>query len=414
MGQHASQPTRTGLSAKRNRRSFQGAGGEQDQQQQPQQNRQQQPQQNRQQNRQRPHPQPQQCRVCFEPLRASNITTLPCQGKHKYCKSCWRSWRESNRPNLGTCPTCRQTIPLAFDMRNMLELWTASTDTAGWPDGQALISRLQADENPAGASAIVVLRGLTRAEMYHMDLAHLAYQIAYRIFSNEGLLPDPQRDEVRRWMHREDPAFCRSTVIGFNLARGRSVSDGWALRLLPSPAGMNLARQVLEPLTRDVLLRVYAIIHSGPPIDMTVLETWPSISDPVGEELISLLQADENPAVARAICALHGLTLSEMFSWNLSNLAYEMVTRIFFNEDFPPSPALHEVRIWINSVGFETLGTNLVRGHAILDRTTHLSPAGIELVQAVLAPLTPGVIRRVYDLINSEWLRHGYGLWSRR
>lgn len=172
---------------------------------------------------------------------------------------------------------------------------------------------------------------------------------------------------------------------------------------------MHLARQVLEPLTRDVLLRVYEIIHNGPPIDMTVLETWPSISDPVGEGLISRLQADENPAVARAICALHGLTLGEMFEWNLSNLAFEIAARIFFHKDFPPSPALSEVRIWMNSVGYESLGSNLVRGHAILDRINHLSPAGIELVQAVLAPLTPNVIRRVYDVINNEWLIHGYG-----
>jgi len=295
---------------------------------------------------------------------------------------------------------CRQIIPLAFDRRNILEMWTASTDTASWPDGQALISLLRADENPAVASAIFVLRGLSRDEMYNLDLAHLAYQIAYRIFSNEGLLPNPQRDEVRRWMQRE--AFAISTRIGGNLARGESVFNGWQLRHLPGPDGMNLAQQVLEPLTRDVLQRVYAIIQSGPPIDMTVLETWPSIPDPVGEALISHLQADENPAVARAICALHGLDGAELYDLNLCNLAYQIAARIFSNEGFPPSPALREVQIWMNSVGGESLGSNLVRGHNLFHRTNRLTPAAIELVQAVLAPLTTDVIRRVYDIINNE------------
>ena len=144
-------------------------------------------------------------------------------------------------------------------------------------------------------------------------------------------------------------------------------------------------------------------------IPRAVLDMWPAIRDPAGwpagPALISRLRVDDEPAVARAIFLLRGLTLARMDDMNVDTLAYEIAHRIFFSQSVPASRAREEFKFWMLE-NTEYLGGRLSHGEPIVQNSSYNqpSPEAWQLAQRVLSPLTAPVVNRVAQIIYEAGL----------
>jgi len=147
------------------------------------------------------------------------------------------------------------------------------------------------------------------------------------------------------------------------------------------------------------------------PIDTSVLRMWPArrADWAIGQAMMAHVRADDDPAVARAIWALRGMSPATMLAHARAEvpaqLAYEIVSRIFFfNDRMPETPARAEVQQWITESPVQVgthlaLGTDFVAFNRLHPRRA-LTPPADALARSVLAPLTRQVVRRVAEIVR--------------
>jgi len=270
MGQRASRFGRVRLAAPKHRlqpdQRDQGAGGEDqyEQQRRVRARLQEQQRERRRQQQQRSRP----CPVCLSEMDepAAN-TTLTCKGRHQIHSECWQGWRASNseRGRTPTCPICRQQIApqgrAPIDAASAFSMWPPAPDTH-WPSGAPILAHVRADDDVAVGRAIHALRRLPYVVLRYLSRSSLpivAEEIASSILLGDNIPAGPARDELRRWM-RENP---NARLAGHNLIHDRLVDAHAPADARLTPRARALARSVLAPLTSNVLYRVAEILRSA-------------------------------------------------------------------------------------------------------------------------------------------------------